>query len=171
MSYRRGACCPEQGERPWGAQGPRPVPRESWHSAKGQADPRPSLGRGRVPGQGMLASLWRSILILLFSLIFTGLFKDSSPNPVRDDAFLPKQSVGRVFSGGWGVVNCRWRAIILSAGGRLPLTSLCWPSHFGFVVVWCCWSFAEVPPPERAGLSVTRQYCCCCLQMTMFFKS
>lgn len=86
---------------------------------EGQADPQPSMGLGRVFSPGILASWYHFILNLLFSLFFTGLFKDSSPNPVRDNTFLPKQCIGRVFSGGQGVVNCGWQAIILSAGGRL----------------------------------------------------
>lgn len=89
-------------------------------------------------GPDVLTSQWHLILNLLFSLFFTGLFKDSSPNPVRDDTFLPKQCIGQVFSGGQEVVSCGWRAIILSAGGRLPLTSLSWASHFGFVVWYIC---------------------------------
>lgn len=70
----------------------------------------------RVFSPGMLASRYHFILNL-FSLFFTGLFKDSSPNPVRDDTFLPKQCIGQVFSGGQEAVNLQ--AIILSAGGRL----------------------------------------------------
>lgn len=103
-------------------------------ACEGRADPQPSLDLGRVLGPGVLASMGSFILNLLFSLSFPGLSKDSSPNPVRDDAFLLKQCIGQEFSGGQGVVSCGRRAVVLSAGGRLPLSSLPWASCFGFVL-------------------------------------
>lgn len=77
-------------------------------ACEGQADPQPCLDLRRMLGPGVLASMGCFILNLLFSLFFTGLSKDSSPNPVRDDAFLLMQCVGQVFSGGQGVVSCGW---------------------------------------------------------------
>lgn len=92
------SCCPKQGWLPRAGTSSSQV--SCWsHMSIGtvceeQADPRPSLGHGRVCSPGMLASWYYFNLNLLFSLFFTGLFKDSSPNPVRDDNFLPKQCIG-----------------------------------------------------------------------------
>lgn len=110
------------------------------------------------------------IICNLFSfLFFTGLSKDSSPNPVRDAAFLPKQRVVSVFIVGQGAAWCEWCANFI--GWEKVVTDLAF-LRFPFLYFVLLFAASDaVPLTEAAGLSFMQLHWRCFLEMTAFLKS
>lgn len=109
------------------------------------------------------------IICNLFSFFFTGLSKDSSPNPVRDDAFLPKQRIGSVFIVGQGAAWCEWCTNFI--GWEKVVADLAF-LHFPFLYFVLLFAASDaVPLTEAAGLSLMQLYWRCFLEMTAFLKS